>query len=52
MEVLFQIVPYIGIGPSQGQLIKANTTNAYTRGQEVLLGGWFKSKLIVENDTK
>jgi hypothetical protein len=40
------------VGPSQGQLIKANTTKVYTQMQEVLPGGWFGSKLIKANYTK
>ena len=55
MEVLFQIVSYIGTGfslmlgsiPGAGYAIKA-----YTQVQEVLLGGWFRSKLIVVNYKK
>ena len=39
-------------GPSQGQLIKVNTIEIHTQVQEVLLGGWFRSKLIVGNYTK
>ena len=38
--------------PTQGQLTKANTIKVYTQVQEVLLGGWFRSKLIVGNYTK
>jgi hypothetical protein len=55
MEVLFQIVSYIGasvslmLGSIPGA---ADTMKAYTQVQEVLLGGWFRSKLIVGNDTK
>ena len=59
MEVLFQIASYIGAGVSlmlgsiprvaykKGKIIKA-----HTQVQEVLLGGWFGSKLIVANYTK
>lgn len=36
----------------QGQFIKAKTIKAHTQMQEVLLGGWFGSKLIVANYTK
>jgi hypothetical protein len=58
MEVLFQIISYIGagvsltLGPSQGQLIETNTTEAHTQVQKVLLGGWCGSKRIVGNYTK
>lgn len=45
-------VPLLYWGPSQGQLIKAHTIKAYTHLQEVLLDGWFGSKLIVGNYTK
>jgi hypothetical protein len=52
MEVLFQIVSYIGAGfslmlgsiPGPDYAIKA-----YTQVQEVLLGGWSGSKLIIGN---
>lgn len=37
--------------PSQGPLIKANTIEAYTSVQEVLLGGWFGSKFIQSSST-
>ena len=50
MEVLFQIVSYIGAGVSLmlGSIPgAAYTIKAYTQVQEVLLGGWFGSKLIV-----
>jgi len=40
------------LGPSQEQLIKENTTEAYTQVQEVLPGGWFGSKSIVGNYIK
>ena len=40
------------VGSSQGQPIKANTIKANTQVQEVLLGGWFRSKLIMGNCTK
>ena len=33
-------------GPSQAQLIKVNTINAYTQVQKMLLSGWFGPKLI------
>ena len=55
MEVLFQIVSYIGAGVSLmlGSIPgAAYTIKAYTQVQEVLLGGWFRSKLIVGNYTK
>lgn len=53
MEVLFQIAGVsLMLGPSQGQLIKANTTKALTQVQEVLLGCWFGSKPIAANSTK
>jgi hypothetical protein len=49
MEVFFQIASYIGAGFS---LILTNSIKAHTHVQEVLLGGWFTSKLIVANYTK
>ena len=55
MEVLFQIVSYIGAGVSLmlGSIPgAAYTIKAYTQVQEVLLGDWFQSKLIVGNYTK
>ena len=55
MEVLFQIVSYIGAGVSLmlGSIPEAaDTIKAYTLVQEVLLGNWFSSKLIVGNYTK
>ena len=55
MEVLFQIASYIGAGVSLmlGSIPgAAYTIKAYTQVQEVLLGGWFRSKLIVGNYTK
>ena len=55
MEVLFQKVSYIGAGVSLmlGSIPgAAYTIKAYTQVQEVLLGGWFRSKLIVGNYTK
>jgi hypothetical protein len=39
-------------GPSQRQLRKAKTIKAHARGQEVLSGSWFGSKLIVANCTE
>jgi hypothetical protein len=39
-------------GLSQGQLINANSIKAYTQVQEVLLSGWFRSKVIVGNYIK
>ena len=55
MEVLFQIVSYIGAGVSLmlGSIPgAAYTIKAHTQVQEVLLGGWFRAKLIVSNYTK
>jgi hypothetical protein len=55
MEVLFQIVSYIGAGVSLmlGSIPEAaDTIKAYTQVQEMLLGGWFRSKLTVSNYTK
>ena len=55
MEVLFQIVSYIDAGVSLmlGSIPgAAYTIKAYTQVQEVLLGGWFGSKLIVANYRK
>jgi hypothetical protein len=58
MEILLQMASYIGTdiflcwGPSQGQFIKAKTIKAHTQVQEVLLGGWFGSKLIVATYTE
>jgi hypothetical protein len=50
--VVFSADVSLMLGPSQGHLIKANTIKAYTQRQAVLLGGWFRSKLIVGNYTK
>lgn len=59
MKVLFQIASYIREqvsllcwGISQGQLIKTDIIEVYTQVQQVLLGGWFGSKLVVANYTK
>ena len=55
MEVLFQIVSYIGAGVSLklGSIPgAAYAIKAHAQVQEVLLGGWFRSKLIVANYTK
>ena len=55
MEALFQILSYIGADVSlrPGSIPgAAYTIKAYTQVQEVLLGGWFRSKLIVGNYTK
>ena len=50
MEDLFQVVSYIGAGISLmvGSIPRAAyIIKAYTRVQEVLLSGWFRSKLTV-----
>jgi hypothetical protein len=52
MEVLFQIVSYIGAGVSfmLGSIPgAAYTIKVSIQVQEVLLGSWFGSKLIVGN---
>ena len=54
MEVLFQIVSYIGTGVSLtlGSIPGASyTIKAYIQVQEVMLGGWFGSKLTMGRDT-
>jgi hypothetical protein len=58
MEVLFQMASYIGAGVSlmlgsiPGAAYKSKNHKLRTQVQEVLLGGWFGSKLIVANCTK
>jgi len=58
MEVVFQMASFTGaavslmLGPSQGQIIKANTIKAHTQVGEALLCAWFGSKPIVANCTK
>ena len=55
MEVLFQIVSFTRAGVSlMSESISGATftIKAYTPVQKVLLGGWFRSKLIVGNYTK
>lgn len=52
MEVSYQIVSYVGAGVSLMLMSipgAAYTMKAYTQVQEVLVGGWFMSKLIVCN---
>jgi hypothetical protein len=44
MEVLFQVVSYIGAGVSL--MLGFIPGTAYTQMQEVLLGGCFESKLL------
>lgn len=55
MGVSYQIVSYVGAGVSLMLMSipgAAYTMKAYTQVQEVLVGGWFMSKLIVCNYTK
>lgn len=39
-------------GPSKGKLMKRNMIKDYTQVQELLLGDWFRSKLIEANYTQ
>ena len=58
MEVLFQIVSYIGAGVSlmlgsiPGAAYKGKSIKVQTQVQEVVMGDWVRSKLIVGNYTK